>query len=53
MVEFDNLDWETRDWLKVREEFKVFLVEETLVLAQRDHPIKHHKTCFWPALVSS
>ena len=52
LVEFDNSNWETRDWLKVRDEFKAFLVEKTLVLAEREDPLRPRKKCWWPGLVS-
>uniref|UniRef100_A0ACB8F923 JmjC domain-containing histone demethylation protein 2C n=1 Tax=Sphaerodactylus townsendi TaxID=933632 RepID=A0ACB8F923_9SAUR len=56
-VEFDDLAWEKREWVKVYEDFAAFLVEYQLVWAKRKDPsqtqgskIKHIQ---WPALVGS
>ncbi|XP_060097096.1 probable JmjC domain-containing histone demethylation protein 2C isoform X1 [Heteronotia binoei] len=53
-VEFDDLEWEKREWVKVYEDFAAFLVEYQLVWAKRKDPsqtqgskIKHIQ---WPAL---
>ncbi len=36
MVEFDDLEWEKREWLSVyKDGFHLFLLEESLVLAHR------------------
>ncbi|XP_071250850.1 probable JmjC domain-containing histone demethylation protein 2C isoform X2 [Salvelinus alpinus] len=34
-VEFDDLEWEKREWVKVYEDFQVFLLEQQLVWAKR------------------
>ncbi|XP_062386477.1 probable JmjC domain-containing histone demethylation protein 2C, partial [Sardina pilchardus] len=34
-VEFDDLEWEKREWVKVYEDFRIFLVEHQLVWAKR------------------
>ncbi|XP_063163652.1 probable JmjC domain-containing histone demethylation protein 2C isoform X4 [Candoia aspera] len=53
-VEFDDLEWEKREWVKVYEDFAAFLVEYQLIWAKRKDPsqsqgskIKHIQ---WPAL---
>ncbi|KAK9400564.1 putative JmjC domain-containing histone demethylation protein 2C [Crotalus adamanteus] len=53
-VEFDDLEWEKREWVKVYEDFAAFLVEYQLIWARRKDPsqsqgskIKHIQ---WPAL---
>ncbi|XP_042315862.1 probable JmjC domain-containing histone demethylation protein 2C isoform X4 [Sceloporus undulatus] len=53
-VEFDDLEWDKREWVKVYEDFAAFLVEYQLVWAKRKDPsqtqgskIKHIQ---WPAL---
>ncbi|CAH1259426.1 JMJD1C [Branchiostoma lanceolatum] len=51
-VEFDDRDWEQREWLKVYEGgFQVFLVERTLVWGQRRGASK--SATLWPALTFS
>jgi len=30
LVEYDNADWQLRQWITIKEVFQVFLVEETL-----------------------
>ncbi|XP_019635647.1 PREDICTED: probable JmjC domain-containing histone demethylation protein 2C isoform X1 [Branchiostoma belcheri] len=51
-VEFDDRDWEQREWLKVYEGgFQVFLVEKTLVWGQRRGISK--SAVLWPALTFS
>ncbi|XP_078589368.1 putative JmjC domain-containing histone demethylation protein 2C isoform X1 [Branchiostoma floridae x Branchiostoma japonicum] len=51
-VEFDDRDWEQREWLKVYEGgFQVFLVEKTLVWGQRRGISK--SAILWPALAFS
>ncbi|KAM3834662.1 putative JmjC domain-containing histone demethylation protein 2C isoform 6-T8 [Vipera latastei] len=54
-VEFDDLEWEKREWVKVYEDFAAFLVEYQLIWAKRKDPsqsqgskIKHIQ---WPALI--
>jgi len=52
LVEPDHKDWQKREWLKVNHHYNAFLVESGVVLAQRSHPKKGHKKCWWPCLVS-
>ncbi|XP_043568235.1 probable JmjC domain-containing histone demethylation protein 2C isoform X3 [Chiloscyllium plagiosum] len=53
-VEFDDLEWEKREWVKVYEDFKIFLVEHQLVWAERKNPNQTQgsksKQVQWPAL---
>ncbi|XP_048464964.1 probable JmjC domain-containing histone demethylation protein 2C [Rhincodon typus] len=53
-VEFDDLEWEKREWVKVYEDFKIFLVEHQLVWAKRKNPNQTQgsksKQIQWPAL---
>ncbi|XP_053306482.1 probable JmjC domain-containing histone demethylation protein 2C isoform X2 [Spea bombifrons] len=53
-VEFDDLEWDKREWVKVYEDFTAFFVEFQLVWAKRKDPsqsqgskVKHVQ---WPAL---
>ncbi|XP_031761211.1 probable JmjC domain-containing histone demethylation protein 2C isoform X2 [Xenopus tropicalis] len=53
-VEFDDLEWDKREWVKVYEDFTAFFVEYQLVWAKRKDPsqsqgskVKHIQ---WPAL---
>lgn len=54
-VEFDDLEWEKREWVKVYEDFAAFLVEYQLVWAKRKDPSQTQgskiKQIQWPALV--
>ncbi|KYO28171.1 hypothetical protein Y1Q_0006908 [Alligator mississippiensis] len=54
-VEFDDLEWEKREWIKVYEDFATFLVEYQLVWAKRKDPSQTQgskiKQIQWPALV--
>lgn len=54
-VEFDDLEWEKREWVKVYEDFATFLVEYQLVWAKRKDPSQTQgskiKQIQWPALV--
>ncbi|XP_067656839.1 probable JmjC domain-containing histone demethylation protein 2C isoform X2 [Haliotis asinina] len=50
LVEFDDRDWQKREWIKVHEVFQVFLVEHTLVWAERQDPGKPRNQVTWPAL---
>ncbi|KAI4801116.1 hypothetical protein KUCAC02_000042, partial [Chaenocephalus aceratus] len=34
-VEFDDQEWEKREWVKVYEDFQLFLLEHQLVWAKR------------------
>ncbi|KAJ8013657.1 hypothetical protein DPEC_G00032080 [Dallia pectoralis] len=60
-VEFDDLEWEKREWVKVYEDFQVFLLEQQLVWAKRNecsalggnHQGPKAKQIQWPALVST
>ncbi|XP_072334913.1 probable JmjC domain-containing histone demethylation protein 2C isoform X2 [Scyliorhinus torazame] len=53
-VEFDDLEWEKREWVKVYEDFQIFLVEHQLVWAKRKNPSQTQgsksKQIQWPAL---
>ncbi|XP_038599454.1 probable JmjC domain-containing histone demethylation protein 2C isoform X1 [Tachyglossus aculeatus] len=53
-VEFDDLEWEKREWVKVYEDFTTFLVEYQLVWAKRKDPSQTQgskiKQVQWPAL---
>ncbi|KAM6067520.1 putative JmjC domain-containing histone demethylation protein 2C isoform 4-T5 [Chlamydotis macqueenii] len=53
-VEFDDLEWEKREWVKVYEDFAAFLVEYQLVWAKRKDPSQTQgskiKQVQWPAL---
>lgn len=53
LVEFDNQDWQKREWVRVHDLFQIFLVEHTVIWAERDHPENSKESLFWPALVSS
>ncbi|XP_051522691.1 probable JmjC domain-containing histone demethylation protein 2C isoform X1 [Myxocyprinus asiaticus] len=46
-VEFDDLEWEKREWFKVHEDFQIFLLEHQLVWAKRKEGAKQIQ---WPAL---
>ncbi|XP_022094436.1 probable JmjC domain-containing histone demethylation protein 2C isoform X2 [Acanthaster planci] len=51
-VEFDGLDWQKREWLRVQDEaHQVFLVEKTIVWGQRIDPYSSRPSnILWPAL---
>ncbi|XP_018432159.1 PREDICTED: probable JmjC domain-containing histone demethylation protein 2C [Nanorana parkeri] len=53
-VEFDDLEWDKREWVKVYEEFTAFFVEFQLVWAKRKDPSQSQgskvKQVQWPAL---
>ncbi|XP_051968991.1 probable JmjC domain-containing histone demethylation protein 2C isoform X1 [Xyrauchen texanus] len=53
-VEFDDLEWEKREWVKVYEDFQIFLLEHQLVWAKikGDAHLQGTKTkqIQWPAL---
>ncbi|XP_053926942.1 probable JmjC domain-containing histone demethylation protein 2C isoform X2 [Cuculus canorus] len=53
-VEFDDLEWEKREWVKVYEDFATFLVEYQLVWVKRKDPSQTQgskiKQVQWPAL---
>ncbi|KAA0725610.1 putative JmjC domain-containing histone demethylation protein 2C [Triplophysa tibetana] len=55
-VEFDDLEWDKREWVKVYEDFQVFLLEHQLVWAKRKEDVQLQgtkaKQIQWPALVS-
>lgn len=55
-VEFDDLEWEKREWVKVYEDFQIFLLEHQLVWAKRKESSQVQgtkaKQIQWPALVS-
>ncbi|XP_053367912.1 probable JmjC domain-containing histone demethylation protein 2C isoform X1 [Clarias gariepinus] len=53
-VEFDDLEWEKREWVKVYEDFQIFLLEQQLVWARRKEVSQlqgtRAKQIQWPAL---
>ncbi|XP_004858311.1 probable JmjC domain-containing histone demethylation protein 2C isoform X2 [Heterocephalus glaber] len=53
-VEFDDLEWDKREWVKVYEDFSTFLVEYHLIWAKRNDPSQTEgsksKQIQWPAL---
>ncbi|XP_036685550.1 probable JmjC domain-containing histone demethylation protein 2C isoform X3 [Balaenoptera musculus] len=53
-VEFDHLEWDKREWVKVYEDFSAFLVEYHLIWARRNNPSQTQgsksKQIQWPAL---
>ncbi|XP_078269374.1 putative JmjC domain-containing histone demethylation protein 2C isoform X3 [Rhinoraja longicauda] len=53
-VEFDDLEWEKREWVKVYEDFQIFLVEHQLVWAKKKNASQFqgskNKQIQWPAL---
>ncbi|KAL2769701.1 putative JmjC domain-containing histone demethylation protein 2C isoform e [Daubentonia madagascariensis] len=53
-VEFDDLEWDKREWVKVYEDFSAFLVEYHLIWAKRNDPSQTQgsksKQIQWPAL---
>ncbi|XP_040217919.1 probable JmjC domain-containing histone demethylation protein 2C isoform X2 [Rana temporaria] len=53
-VEFDDLEWDKREWVKVYEDFTAFFVEFQLVWAKRKDPSQAQgskvKQVQWPAL---
>ncbi|XP_036404710.1 probable JmjC domain-containing histone demethylation protein 2C isoform X2 [Megalops cyprinoides] len=53
-VEFDDLEWEKREWVKVYEDFQIFLLEHQLVWAKRKESTQVQgtkaKQIQWPAL---
>lgn len=63
-VEFDDQEWEKREWVKVYEDFQLFLLEHQLVWAKRIEGAgaggaagghlqgTKAKQIQWPALVS-
>ncbi|XP_064602584.1 probable JmjC domain-containing histone demethylation protein 2C isoform X2 [Liolophura sinensis] len=51
LVEFDDKEWKKREWVRVQETFQVFLVENTLLWAEREDINKpRHQLVNWPAL---
>lgn len=65
-MEFDDQEWEKREWVKVYEDFQLFLLEYQLVWAKRKEGVggacgglagmiqgTKAKHIQWPALVSS
>uniref|UniRef100_A0A8C1TYH5 Probable JmjC domain-containing histone demethylation protein 2C n=1 Tax=Cyprinus carpio TaxID=7962 RepID=A0A8C1TYH5_CYPCA len=53
-VEFDDLEWDKREWVKVNEDFQIFLLEHQLVWAKRKEGAQLQgtkaKQIQWPAL---
>ena len=52
LIEFDDIDWTRREWIRVHDIFQLFLVEHTLVWAERPDPDKPKQSISWPGLVS-
>ncbi|XP_055446359.1 probable JmjC domain-containing histone demethylation protein 2C isoform X5 [Bubalus kerabau] len=56
-VEFDDLEWDKREWVKVYEDFSTFLVEYHLIWARRINPSQTQgsksKQIQWPALINT
>jgi jumonji domain-containing protein 1C len=54
-VEFDDLEWDKREWVRVYEDFSTFLVEYHLIWAKRKDPSQTQgsksRQIQWPALV--
>jgi hypothetical protein len=51
-VEFDDVEWQTRDWLNVyKDNFHLLAVEANLVLANRPHGPQASNGPLHPALV--
>ncbi|XP_078359061.1 uncharacterized protein LOC144643626 isoform X2 [Oculina patagonica] len=51
LVEYDNEEWTTREWLKIHDgSWKLFLVEQTMVWTQRPDPSNPRRPLLWPAL---
>ncbi|XP_035882798.1 probable JmjC domain-containing histone demethylation protein 2C isoform X4 [Phyllostomus discolor] len=54
-VEFDDLQWDKREWVRVYEDFSAFLVEYHLIWARRNDPSQTQgsksKQTYWPALI--
>ncbi|XP_055792567.1 probable JmjC domain-containing histone demethylation protein 2C [Salvelinus fontinalis] len=46
-VEFDDLEWEKREWVKVYEDFQVFLLEQQLVWAKRRESTLQEQQLVW------
>ncbi|XP_041368314.1 lysine-specific demethylase 3B-like isoform X2 [Gigantopelta aegis] len=51
LVEFDDRDWQKREWIKVHHLYQVFLVEHTLVWLQQPDSSQSPSHLTWPALV--
>ncbi|XP_031204493.1 probable JmjC domain-containing histone demethylation protein 2C isoform X3 [Mastomys coucha] len=53
-VEFDDLEWDKREWVRVYEDFSTFLVEYHLIWAKRKDPSQTQgsksRQIQWPAL---
>ncbi|XP_014679609.1 PREDICTED: probable JmjC domain-containing histone demethylation protein 2C, partial [Priapulus caudatus] len=51
LVEFDGSDWSRREWIKVHGScYYAFIVEKTLIWADRQDPEKRGRGLLWPAL---
>ncbi|XP_053407749.1 daf-12-interacting protein 1-like isoform X2 [Mercenaria mercenaria] len=50
LIEFDDIDWTRREWVRVHDIFQLFLVEHTLVWAERPDPDKPRQSLSWPGL---
>ena len=55
-MEFDDVKWTRREWIRIFDIFQVFLVENTLLWAPKPEPDKTSATASkvnWPGLVSN
>ena len=53
LIEFDDIEWTRREWVRIHDIFQLFLVEHTLVWAERPDPDKPKQSISWPGLVSN
>lgn len=51
LIEFDDSDWQQREWIRIHSVFQVFLVEQTVVWSERLDPENKSTSLEWPALV--
>lgn len=52
LVEYDDEEWTTREWLKIHDgSWRLFLVEKSMVWSQRPDPSNPKRPLLWPALV--
>ncbi|XP_069140597.1 probable JmjC domain-containing histone demethylation protein 2C [Argopecten irradians] len=50
LVEFDDRHWQRREWVRIHEIFQLFLVEHTIVWAERADPENSEQPISWPGL---
>lgn len=50
LVEFDGVDWQRRESIRVHDTYRAFLVEKALVWARRTDPSDAGQEVCWPAL---